>query len=150
MRNKIFPKVYLQSWEYAAENGQEAEYRASMRANIACKQAIEAAIPKYYHVNGHTLDVKSCAKELVTEFGLERVAYVLANTIRRKCQDGRISPENRHWAYTVSVVYETQVPAFHTVNCRFVVDSCNPGLTDLLTTQIRKLHELQKSAVRKK
>lgn len=139
-------KVYLQNWEYAEENGQEDAYRASLKANIACKEAIEAAIMKYYHVNGFTLDTKNCAKELIPEFGVDRVSYVLANTIRYKRYDGRISPENLRWAYTISVVYEMQKPMNRTVNARFVVDKCNMGLTDLLATQVRKLHALKNSA----
>lgn len=142
-------KVYLQNWEYAVENGQEEAYRTSLKANIACKDAIEAAIPKYYHVDGYTLDTKNCAKELILEFGLDRVAYVLANTIRCKRYDGRISPENLHWAYTISVVYEIQKPVQQTVNSRFVVDSCNMGLTDLLVNQVRKLHALQHRSQKK-
>lgn len=71
-------KLYLQNWEYADENGQQEDYRASLKANIACKEAVEAAIVKHYHVNGYTLDTKNCAKELILEFGLERLAYVLA------------------------------------------------------------------------
>lgn len=52
-------KLYLQNWEYADENGQQEDYRASLKANIACKEAVEAAIVKHYHVNGYTLDTKN-------------------------------------------------------------------------------------------
>lgn len=103
-------KLYLQNWEYADENGQQEDYRASLKANIVCKEAVEAAIVKHYHVNGYTLDTKNCAKELILEFELERLAYVLANTLRYKRYDDRISPENLRWAYTVSVVFEMQKP----------------------------------------
>lgn len=142
-------KLYLQNWEYADENGQQEDYRASLKANIACKEAVEAAIVKHYHVNGYTLDTKNCAKELILEFGLERLAYVLANTLRYKRYDGRISPENLRWAYTVSVVFEMQNNMNRTVNSRFVVDKCNLGLTDLLVTQVRELQTLKNSAAKK-
>lgn len=102
--------MYLQDWEYAVENSKLEAYRSSLKANIACKDAIEAAIPKDHHVNRYALDTKNCARALILEFGLERVAYVVANTIRYKHYDGRISPENLHWAYTISAVYEMQKP----------------------------------------
>lgn len=142
--------VYRQTWEYAEENGQEEMYRASLKANIACKNAIEAAISRYYHVDGYTLDTKRCARELIQEYGLDRVAYVLANTLLYKRYDGRISPENLHWARTLSVVYEPVAAGHGTVNARYVVGSCNTGLTDLLAAEIRKLYVLQSNAHKRK
>ena len=133
--------VYRQNWEYAQENHQEDIYRASLKANIVCKESIEAAIPRYYHTDGYTLDTKNCAKELIEEYGLDRVAYVLANTLLYKRYDGRISPENLYWARTLSVVYEQLETGHGTVNARYVVSICNVGLTDLLATQIRKLQK---------
>ena len=142
--------VYRQTWEYAEENGQEEMYRASLKANIACKNAIEAAISRYYHVDGYTLDTKNCARDLIQQYGLERVAYVLANTLLYKRYDGRISPENLRWAHTLSVVYEPVAAGHCTVNARYVVGSCNTGLTDLLAAEIRKLHAFQSNAHKRK
>lgn len=150
MKTAKHTTVYRQTWEYAEENGQEEMYRASLKANIACKNTIEAAISRYYHVNGYTLDTKSCAKELIREYGLERVSYVLANTLLYKRYDGRISPENLHWARTLSVVYEPVAAGHGTVNARYVVGSCNTGLTDLLAAEVRKLHALQSNAHKRK
>lgn len=147
---KQYMTVYRQTWEYAQENHQEETYRASLKANIACKESIESAISRYYHINGYTLDTKICAKELIQEYGLDRVAYVLANTLLYKRYDGRISPENLHWARTLSVVYEPLEAGHGTVNARYVVSSCNTGLTDLLATRIRKLQVLQSNARNRK
>lgn len=149
MKTEKYTVVYRQTWEYAEENKQEDLYRTSLKANIACKNAIEAAISRYYHVDGYTLDTKNCADELIQEFGLERVAYVLANTLLYKRYDGRITPENLHWARTLSVVYEPLAAGHGAVNARYVVGSCNTGLTDLLTTKIRKLHS-QKTVPKRK
>lgn len=150
MKTEKHTAVYRQTWEYAEENGQEEMYRASLKANIACKNAIEAAISRYYHVDGYTMDTKNCAKELIQEYGLERIAYVLANTMLYKRYDGRISTENLHWARTLSVVYEPLAVGHGTVNARYVVDSCNTGLTDLLSAEIRKLHAFQGNAHKRK
>ena len=149
MKTEKHTAVYRQTWEYAEENGQEEMYRASIKANIACKDSIEAAISRYYHIDGHTLDTNTCAKALIQEYGLERVAYVLANTLLYKHYDGRISSENLHWARTLSVVYEPLGIGHGTVNARYVVGSCNTGLTDLLATKIRKLQVLRNGAGKK-
>lgn len=145
MKTEKYTTIYRQTWAYAEANMQEDLYRTSLKANIACKNAIEAAISRYYHVDGYTLDTKNCSRDLIQEYGLERVAYVLANTLLYKRYDGRISPENLHWARTLSVVYEPLAAGHGTVNARYVVGSCNTGLTDLLATRIRKLHMVHSS-----
>lgn len=150
MKTEKHTTVYRQTWEYAEENGQEEMYRESLKTNIACKNTIEAAISRYYHVDGYTLDTKNCARDLIQQYGLERVAYVLANTLLYKRYDGRISPENLHWARTLSVVYEPLAAGHGTVNARYVVGSCNTGLTDLLAAEIRKLYVLQSNAHKRK
>ena len=55
-------------------------YRASHKANVACKQAIEAAIREHYRDNSLG---KEGAQQVIEQFGLERVQYVLANTVRQ-------------------------------------------------------------------
>ena len=150
MKPETYTAVYRQTWEYAVENKQEELYRASLKVNITCKNAIEAAISRYYHVDGYTLDTKRCARELIQEYGLDRVAYVLANTLLYKRYDGRISAENLHWARTLSVLYEPLAAGQGTVNARYVVGNCNVGLTDLLAAEVRKLHALQSNAHKRK
>ena len=39
-------EIYKQTAEYARNHGEREAYRASLRANEACKEAIEAAIRK--------------------------------------------------------------------------------------------------------
>ena len=41
--------LYKQTFAYAQEHGETAKYNASLQANIACKEAIEAAIRDNYH-----------------------------------------------------------------------------------------------------
>ena len=40
-------------------------------------------------------------KEVMGKFGAERVQFILANTIRHKDSDGRISQDNKAWAKTI-------------------------------------------------
>lgn len=108
-------------------------YRESMQANIACKEAIEAAVRKHY--NDNCLSGEA-AKDAVQEFGFERTMYVLANTVRRKDWDGRISQNNKDWARTIPV-YEDLNGFGQDGRDYFVVDQCHTGLTNLFINQVR-------------
>ena len=74
-------------------------------------------------------DVREASKAVIDTFGFDRTMFVLANTIRIKNYDGRISPENKTWAQTIPIC-EDQL--------NILVDRCNPGLLDLFTNQVRK------------
>ena len=73
-------------------------YRASRRANIACKEAIENAIAENYRDNRLGGDA---VPQVIEQFGYTRTLYVLANTVQQKDWDGRFSPANKAWAKTV-------------------------------------------------
>ena len=85
---------------HARKHGELEQYRASRRACVACRNAIDAAIQE--HFRGFDLDT-AAVREVVRDFGYERTLYVLANTVRQKSWDGRFSPENKRWAMTVSI-----------------------------------------------
>ena len=87
--------VYRHSTDYAKQAGQLEEYRASRKENIRCKEAIEQSIRDHYENN--RLD-DACVKQVVDEFGPDRVFYVLANTIQYHDWDGRYSLQNKEWA----------------------------------------------------
>ena len=124
--------VYLHSAAYASEHGEMAQYQASYQANFACKEAVEQAINAHYGDN--RLDTGSAVKEVVEKFGLERVEFILANTIRHKDGDGRISRDNKAWAKTIPMPEDSD--SFR--HCAYlVVDSVNPGLTDLFAREVR-------------
>ena len=128
--------LYSYSGEYAYEHGELKQFHASYQANVACKEAIEQAISDHYGNN--RLDA-ACVDQVVERFGYERVFYVLANTVQRKEWDGRISRDNKEWAKTVQVT-----PGYGgDKNAYFVVDRCNPGLTDLFITIARKNYALE-------
>lgn len=76
------------------------DYSESKRENIVCKNAIEVALRERF--NGFTLD-DDCARDLCEQFGVERVGWVLANTIQHKTWDGRFREHNKQWAekYTI-------------------------------------------------
>lgn len=86
--------VYKHTAAYALEHGELEQYRASLQANIACKNAIEAAIRQYFdgmHLN------EVAVTEVMSAYGKERICYVIANTLQQKSWDGRFSPSNKEW-----------------------------------------------------
>ena len=126
--------LYTYPGRYANEHGELEQYRASYRANIFCKEAIEHSITAHYGNN--RLD-PACVKPVVEQFGYERVFYVLANTVRQKDFDGRISHDNKAWAKTIPVCEDPDGFGGDR-NVYFVVDRPHTGLTDLFLTQVRK------------
>lgn len=104
--------LYQQSGEYAREHGELDAFRASCRANEACKEAIEAAIRDGYD----GMHLKADVKGVLAEFGPERVAYVLAATIQYKDWDERFSRSNKTWVAAVPVVDEEEFRCFYVVN----------------------------------
>ena len=125
--------VYPYPADHAREQGELDVYRASFRANVSCKEAIEAAIRDNYHDN--RLDTAAVG-QVAEQFGQERMLYVLAATVRHFDYDGRISRDNKRWANTIPV-YENKDGMDSDRSVQFVVSS-HPGLTDLFLTQARR------------
>ena len=125
--------VYPYPAPHAQEHGELEQYRASNRANIACKESIEAAIREHY--NGNSLD-RQAAAQVVEAFGLDRTLYILANTVQQKDWDARFSPGNKEWAKTIPI--QKNPDAWGTDrNTQFVVNS-HSGLTDLFLSTVRQ------------
>ena len=137
--------LYRHDAAYAREHGELPLYRESYQANIACKEAIEEAISENYGNN--RLNSQAVFDAVSAEFSMERIQYVLANTVQYKDWDGRISRANREWAQTVPVVPNPDSWGGDR-NCYFVVDRPPTGLTDLFITHFRK--ELEKAPREKK
>lgn len=125
--------VYPYPADHAREQGELDVYRASFRANVSCKDAIEAAIRDNYHDN--RLDTAAVG-QVAEQFGQERMLYVLAATVRHFDYDGRISQDNKRWANTIPV-YENKDGMDSDRSVQFVVCS-HPGLTDLFLTGARR------------
>ena len=131
--------VYPYPAGHARERGELDVYRASFRANVSCKDAIEAAIREHYRDN--RLDAGAAVRQVAEQFGQERMLYVLAATVRHFDYDGRISRDNKRWANTIPV-YENKDGMDSDRSVQFVVCS-HPGLTDLFLTQARHEQRLR-------
>ena len=130
--------VYPYPADHARENGKLDVYRASFRANVSCKEAIEAAIREHYRDN--RLDAGAVG-QVAEQFGQERMLYVLAATVRHFDYDGRISRDNKRWANTIPA-YQNGDGMDSDRAVQFVVGS-HPGLTDLFLTQARHEQRLR-------
>ena len=90
--------VYYEPFSYAKENDEVDLYRTSYRLNGECKQAIHEAIADNY--DGMYLG-DGAVDQVVKQYGMERVGYILANTLRYKNYDDRFSHSNKEWAEQV-------------------------------------------------
>ena len=129
--------VYREMANYAYEAGELDAYRASRDANMACKEAIEAAISENFS-NNH-LSTEAAVTSVFAQFSPERVQYVLANTIQHKDHDGRIHQSLKDWASEIEVCPED-------ANF-FIVDKVNPGLVSLFVIEVnRQVEEMAREA----
>lgn len=117
--------LYKYPFTYAQSHGEIEQARASYRANIACKEAIQRAIRDHYRNN--CLD-EAGAREVLEQFGPERTKYVLANTVQNKMRDARYCQYNKDWAKNICIC---EAAAW-----AWVVNS-HPGLIDIFITQVR-------------
>lgn len=126
--------VYKYPATYAREHNELEIYRASHKANIACRDDIDNAIRDNYRNNCLGSDT---AKQVIAEFGFDRTLYVLANTVREKDWDGRIDRKNKDWARTIPV-FDDESGFGDNRNREFIVDRAHPGLVDLFINQARR------------
>lgn len=139
--------IYDKTLAYAVEHNELETYRASFKANMACKEEITTEINKNY-TNNH-LSSEAALKAVSERFSLERVSVVLAVSIREMAYDGRISSENKNWASTVP--FPVDIDEWdRDRNAAFRVTSVHPGLLNLFANALRKELEYSKSTLLKK
>lgn len=117
--------LYKFTFASAQAHGELEQARASHKANIACKEAIQRAIRDHYRNN--CLD-EAGAREVLEQFGPERTKYVLANTVQNGMWDARYCQYNKDWAKNICIC---EAAAW-----AWVVNS-HPGLIDIFITQVR-------------
>ena len=131
--------LYGRTFEYAKANDEKNLYRQSLQANIECKHEIEQAIRNNF--DGMHLH-KGFENKLIEQFGMDRVKYVLANTVQENDWDGRYSSETKEWAKTVTVTEKSDHRS------QFVIGT-HPAVLDGFINRVRKAekaYEEQKEA----
>ena len=76
------------------------EYMKALNYHTDCKNDLETAISNNYdgmHINA------GFENKLIHKYGLDEIAYVLANTVQYKNYDGRFSIDNKEWANGIEI-----------------------------------------------
>ena len=82
-------------------------------------------------------------QQFIDRFGMERVAFVLANTVQDKDWDGRISADNKAWAKDAPVPNDYNAWGGRRTH-EYVCTQAHPGLINLLVNSFRKEQEIAK------
>ena len=100
VKEQEYPAVYRESLTYAMEHGEVDDHLDSRRLDRECKKAIEETIRQNFdgmHLN------QDIVEPLAEQYGSERIAFVLANTLQQESWDGRFSRDNKAWAAEFSI-----------------------------------------------
>ena len=139
---KAYPEVYMGTLEKAMQERNVDAYLDSRKLNIDCKNAIEQAIAEGF--DGMRLNPDT-AVSVVEKYGEERVAFVLANTLKQLSHDGRFSDGNKRWADGIDI--PENISRGMDLNRDYIVSS-HPavlnGFIDMVRNEIRtrKLEEV--------
>lgn len=98
-------KIYPYPLEYAKETGGLEAYWGSAKVNRECAAAIDKAITASNYELYH-YDLSEALNAVTKEFGLDRVAWVVADVIQANESDGRYSRANKEWAQDCAVPRE--------------------------------------------
>ena len=112
--------------------GELDTWRSSFRENIACARAIDAAIRDGF--DGMHLR-EGIAEDMVGQYGMDRVAWVLAATLHEKEYDGRFSPTNKAWGESQRITWDDHA-------CEYCCNAHSVLVNDLIT-DFRKLQQAQ-------
>ena len=122
------PPIYRQSAQYAVAHGESDAYFASCEAYLDCKFALDQAIENNF--DGIRLG-HECISEVMKICSQERVADVLACTVRHKDWDGHFSQSNKAWANSIDTSHMEKEPY------PFLVDS-HPAVLDVFVSMFRR------------
>lgn len=121
--------------EQAEQAMQREQERLEHGVRLECSKAIDAVIAE--KDDGSTMP-RDTAQSIIEQYGMERVSFVLANTIQNMPLDGRFSQSNKDWAKEL-------IPETDWKNRELILNS-HPGVVDGFTNQTRRyqIKELHK------
>lgn len=94
--------IYAHSVAYAKEHGETKAYHESAQLNTDCMDAIQLAI-EASHGNTNSYNMKDAVKNVVDQYGVERVVLLMAQTLQNANWDRRYSRENQQWAQSCEI-----------------------------------------------
>ena len=132
---RAYPPVYKGTLAQAMEERDVDVYLDSRKLNIDCKKAIEEVIA----LNFDGLHLKEdAARQVLEQFGEERMTFVMANTLRELSYDGRFSRQNKDWAEHIEI--PENISRGRNLNLDYVIES-HPavldGFIDMARAEIR-------------
>lgn len=99
--------IYSRTAQHAFANNEVELYRNSNRVNRACLESLREVTNANYKDN--KVDTVAILSQLLSEYGAERLSYVLAMVVRNCEDDARISKDNFAWATTIDISEDEQV-----------------------------------------
>ena len=135
---RAYPPVYKGTLAQAMEERDVDAYLDSRKLNIDCKKAIEEAIA----LNFDGLHLKEdAARQVLEQFGEERMTFVMANTLRELSYDGRFSRQNKDWAEHIEI--PENINQGKNLNQDYVIES-HPAVLDGFIDMARAEIRMQK------
>lgn len=96
----IYEEPYRNSLREAERKGEEALLWASYKVDSNCQMAIDTAIKRGEGDRDLTMIYMG---RVLREYGMERMARLVANTINQQGENGHFSKESMAWAKTIPV-----------------------------------------------
>lgn len=104
-------EFYRYSYRTAEHDGDVEEYRASRDENRRCVEFIQNSQTGLY-ANAYKDNVVdkdgAYLDKCISEFGMQRMMFIIANTVKMSKYDGRWSPEVREWARTFMLSHTSE------------------------------------------
>ena len=91
--------IYKHSYNTALQKGETDAFNASRILNEECAKAIDHSIEaSSYDI--YRYDLRAAAENVVKEYGVDRVAWVVASTLNASSDIGRVTWQTKEWANT--------------------------------------------------
>lgn len=113
--NKKYFPVYKGTLADARKELSIDLYLDSKQWNLACKTAIEYILDR-----NRTTNLKQAVKELLDDFGEDRVVFMIANTVQYYTYEDCFSKENEKWAGEIDIPENFNRGI--DINSRYIID----------------------------
>mgnify|MGYP001025578137 CR=1 FL=1 len=141
--------IYPHPAAYARENGELEQYRASQKALFDCKCAIDDTIRENWDGMNFAED---SAKSVLRQFGPEKVAFILAYTVRERNLDNRFSGHNASWANTVPLYgirgRDSCILESHPAKVDLFIDVARKCILELARENTPMFHPLKREEIK--
>ncbi|MBD5532852.1 MAG: DUF3849 domain-containing protein [Lachnospiraceae bacterium] len=119
--------------EQARKELEKTQAKMERDTKVSCKDAIDRAIAENF--DGYRLP-RETAEGVIKEYGIERVSYVLANTVMHRRQEDRLSLENKEWAKSIT--------PYAMLESQDIVAASHPAVLNGFINQARRYIEREK------